>query len=386
MDLCQRGRARRARRLPRGTARTRSTSAILIALLASPSVASKKWAFEQDDSVVLSHTVPSGGRGRSGAPSPRGGGLDRRRDRRQRAPRRLRSLRGHDRGCARVRAEPGLLGRRAARADQLPELRQPREARGRLAAGPLDPGPGRRLRSPIPVVGGNVSLYNETEDGPIYPTPVVGMVGELPDPANAGAVALGDGDAIAVCGPFSPSLAGSSWPSSAASSNASHRCRSRTWPRRSPSCATVRSGAVSAAHDVSDGGLACALAEAAIAGRVGLEADLDPLVELRGCSGESGLFGEGPGGFVLAGPRPEPRSARRGGRPARGRHRGRGPDRDLRRRGGDRRPARGRRARLALARRADGGPRGALARFRARRPHPRGRARRLSPSRVEIGT
>ena len=37
----------------------------------------------------------------------------------------------------------------------------------------------------IPVVGGNVSLYNETEQGPIYPTPVVGMVGELPDPAKA---------------------------------------------------------------------------------------------------------------------------------------------------------------------------------------------------------
>src|SRR5687768_11531438 len=34
----------------------------------------------------------------------------------------------------------------------------------------------------IPVVGGNVSLYNETEHGPIYPTPVVGLVGELPDP------------------------------------------------------------------------------------------------------------------------------------------------------------------------------------------------------------
>ncbi len=61
----------------------------------------------------------------------------------------------------------------------------------------------------MPVVGGNVSLYNETEDGPIYPTPVVGMVGELPDPERAGASALRDGDAIALCGPFSPSLAGS---------------------------------------------------------------------------------------------------------------------------------------------------------------------------------
>ena len=38
----------------------------------------------------------------------------------------------------------------------------------------------------------------------------------------------------------------------------------------------------------------------AIAGAVGIEADLDPLVELRGGSGESSLYGEGPGGVVLA--------------------------------------------------------------------------------------
>jgi phosphoribosylformylglycinamidine synthase subunit PurL len=43
-----------------------------------------------------------------------------------------------------------------------------------------------------------------------------------------------------------------------------------------------------------------ALAEMAIAGGVGVEADLDGLVELRGCSGETALFGEGPGGIVLA--------------------------------------------------------------------------------------
>ena len=34
----------------------------------------------------------------------------------------------------------------------------------------------------VPVVGGNVSLYNEGAEGPIYPTPIVGMVGKLPDP------------------------------------------------------------------------------------------------------------------------------------------------------------------------------------------------------------
>ena len=36
----------------------------------------------------------------------------------------------------------------------------------------------------VPVVGGNVSLYNESGGGPIYPTPVVGMVGKLPDPTT----------------------------------------------------------------------------------------------------------------------------------------------------------------------------------------------------------
>ena len=67
----------------------------------------------------------------------------------------------------------------------------------------------------------------------------------------------------------------------------------------------VRDGAVSAAHDISDGGLACALAEMAIAGGVGVQADLDELVEQRGCSGETALFGEAPGGFLLAGGREE---------------------------------------------------------------------------------
>ena len=156
----------------------------------------------------------------------------------------------------------------------------------------------------MPVVGGNVSLYNETEDGPIYPTPVVGMVGELPDPERAGGRrARATATRSRSAGPFSPSLAGSELA----------KLRGELGPGL-PGLPidevhaaielvreAVRAGRVGAAHDVSDGGLACALAEMAIAGGVGLEADLDQLVELRGCSGETCLFGEGPGGFVLAG-------------------------------------------------------------------------------------
>jgi phosphoribosylformylglycinamidine synthase subunit PurL len=154
----------------------------------------------------------------------------------------------------------------------------------------------------VPVVGGNVSLYNETEQGPIYPTPVVGMVGELPDAARAPGLAPQEGDRLVLVGPFAPSMAGSELaklrgeldkglpqPSISEVAKALQFVRSLVWE-----------GGISAAHDVSDGGLACALTEMAIAGKVGLDIDLDDLVELRGGSGETCLFGEGSGGIVLA--------------------------------------------------------------------------------------
>jgi phosphoribosylformylglycinamidine synthase len=156
----------------------------------------------------------------------------------------------------------------------------------------------------LPVVGGNVSLYNETEVGPIYPTPVIGMVGELPDPGSAVGIAPVEGDAIAIVGPFAPSIAGSQLAKLRGDLDRGLPGVEIGDVRAALELVrdTVRAGGISAAHDVSDGGLACALAECAIAGRVGIRADLDPLVELRGGSGESALFGEGPGGFVVTGP------------------------------------------------------------------------------------
>ena len=128
----------------------------------------------------------------------------------------------------------------------------------------------------VPVVGGNVSLYNEGPDGPIYPTPVVGMVGELPDPARvAGSAFAEEGDAIALLGPFAPTLAGSEL--------AKLRGELDVGPPApdvaavAAACATVReavrAGRLASAHDVSDGGLACALAESAIGGGHGCRLD-----------------------------------------------------------------------------------------------------------------
>ena len=62
----------------------------------------------------------------------------------------------------------------------------------------------------VPVVGGNVSLYNESPDGPILPTPVIGMVGHLPEVRRAGRLGLSNaGDQIALVGGFNPSRDGS---------------------------------------------------------------------------------------------------------------------------------------------------------------------------------
>jgi phosphoribosylformylglycinamidine synthase subunit PurL len=150
----------------------------------------------------------------------------------------------------------------------------------------------------LPVVGGNVSLYNEAPDGPIYPTPVVGMVGLLPDPERAPGVAFREeGHAVALIGPFAPSLAASELeklrgraPSGLEPVDLEAHARALEAIREA-----ARSGALASAHDVSEGGLACALAECCIAGGVGARLELP-------AGDEAALFGEGPGGVVVSGP------------------------------------------------------------------------------------
>jgi phosphoribosylformylglycinamidine synthase len=65
----------------------------------------------------------------------------------------------------------------------------------------------------------------------------------------------------------------------------------------------VRAGALRSAHDVSEGGLACCVAESAIAAGVGVTLDLEPLVRRADVDARTALFGEGPGGVVVSGPR-----------------------------------------------------------------------------------
>jgi phosphoribosylformylglycinamidine (FGAM) synthase-like enzyme len=157
-------------------------------------------------------------------------------------------------------------------------------------------------------VGGNVSLYNEGGEGPIYPTPVVGMVGKLPDPERVPWSGFREaGHAIALVGPFAPSLAGSELEKlqGSLSSELPPLDLARQGAALEAIRDAVRSGAVATAHDVSEGGLACALAECAISSGIGATVALELSGGLEGAPVEHVLFGEGPGGVLLAGPREE---------------------------------------------------------------------------------
>ncbi len=157
----------------------------------------------------------------------------------------------------------------------------------------------RALQAPI--VGGNVSLYNEGATGPIYPTPVIGMVGVLPDARRAGRLGFARaGEEIALVGPFAPSLAASELA----------KLRGEALPDGLPEFdleavraaqsavrEAVRAGLLSSAHDIAEGGLAVALAECCLAGRLGAEVTL----QAAEASAETTLFGEAPGGFIVSG-------------------------------------------------------------------------------------
>jgi phosphoribosylformylglycinamidine synthase len=149
----------------------------------------------------------------------------------------------------------------------------------------------------VPVVGGNVSLYNEAPTGPIFPTPVIGMVGRLPDASRAGQIGFaGSGDAIALVGDFAPLRAGS------------ELAKLRGEPPAGPLPAVdfdraraahqlvregVRSGRFASAHDIAEGGLAVALAECCVAGRIGASVRIPAGFD---------MFAEAPGrAFIVSG-------------------------------------------------------------------------------------
>ncbi len=157
----------------------------------------------------------------------------------------------------------------------------------------------------IPVTGGNVSFYNQTGTTAILPTPVVGVLGVIDDVARRTPTGIGHtpGETLILLGDTHDELDGSIW------AQVAHDHLGGVPPRvdlaREQLLAQVllagsRDGMISAAHDLSEGGLAQAVVEAALAGQTGcrilLPDGADPFVA---------LFSESAGRVLVAVPRSE---------------------------------------------------------------------------------
>jgi phosphoribosylformylglycinamidine synthase len=134
------------------------------------------------------------------------------------------------------------------------------------------------------VTGGNVSFYNQTGTTAILPTPVVGVLGLLDDVTRHTPIGFADaGDEIVLLGRTGADFGGSEW------AHAEHGHLGGTPPRvdldaeRALARVLVDgAGLLASAHDLSDGGLAQALVEAALRRGRGVRASLDgdPFVQL----------------------------------------------------------------------------------------------------------
>jgi phosphoribosylformylglycinamidine synthase len=274
--------------------------AVLLALLGSPNLASRRWVYEQYDQHVMTNTVEGPGRGAAvlrikgtrralvastdanqaiGAIDPYLGAVF--------------SVAEAARNVSITGARPiGLTNCLNYGDPTRPEaFWQLKEAVRGLADAATALG--------LPITGGNVSLYNESPAGAIAPTPEIGVVGLLDDvERRVGPAFVADGDRIVLVGEATPGLAGSAY-AALAGVAPEDRPPAIDLEREVAVQAFVRDaiarGLVASAQDVAGGGLAVALAEGAIFGgrgaRVRVGVANSPAVE---------LFGESPSRLVLS--------------------------------------------------------------------------------------
>ena len=272
-----------------------SVQEALLALLASPNVASRAWIYEQYDYLVGSRTVRRPGLDAAVLrlrPSLRGLAV---------------SLDGSGRLCRLDPRTGGALAVFEAARNVACAGGEPLAFTDCLNFGnPEKPEVAWELAEAIegiaaacealrlPVVSGNVSLYNETDARPIHPTPVVGCVGLVPD-VRAIPGTWRDGDVVLLAGAPELSLAGSEYQSRLLASLGG-AAAALDLPAEAALVEFLWRAAprLSLAHDAAEGGLGICCAEAALASGVGAELELpsDPVT----------LFGEGGGQAVIACP------------------------------------------------------------------------------------
>lgn len=277
--------------------------AALMRLLGSPDVAAKRSVFEQYDHMVQVRTVvPPGAAGaavlRVHESPPRGVAL---------------TVDGNGRLCALDPYRAARLAVAEASANLACVGAEPLGVTDCLNFGsPEDPevfwtfrqavagiaDACRALR--IPVVGGNVSFYNESPEGPVLPTPVVAMVGLVRDISRTMTTAFKNaGDVIVLVGTERSQLGASAYLHTVHGLSRG-RPPDVDFDRHARVTATVReaisAGLLRSAQDLSDGGIAVALAECAIAGEIGADVTLPD--EAR--EETTALFGEAPSRILVS--------------------------------------------------------------------------------------
>ena len=284
----------------------------LLHLLATADIASKRWIYRQYDQSVLSNTVVEAGADAAVMRikgTPKGIAL---------------TTDGNGRYCHINPYAGGAMAVAEAARNVVCVGAQPVAVTDCLNFGnPERPGVYYQMQEVVrgiadacaelgtPVVSGNVSLYNETENRAVYPTPVIGMLGILDDVTARGRMGFAAaGDDVFLLGSLleqpASSLAGSEYLKEVHGLIGGPLTMDLALEARvqRAALALIRQRIATACHDCSDGGLAVALAEMCLSGGKGLDASGAVL----GLRLDSALFGEAQSRIILA-IRPERRGA-----------------------------------------------------------------------------
>jgi phosphoribosylformylglycinamidine synthase subunit PurL len=280
--------------------------AVLLALIGSPNLASRRPVFEQYDSHVQANTVAGPGRG---APMIRIKGTTKAIAASTDANQAVGAIDpwlGAAMSVAEATRNVSITGARPLGVTNCLNFGDPTrpEAFWQLAEAVRGLGDACRALG-LPVTGGNVSLYNESPAGAIAPTPEIGVVGLLDDVAlRIGPGFAATGDAVLLVGEAVPGLAGSEYAALggvAAEDGPPHLDLDRERRVQAFVREAAARGLLASAQDITGGGLAVALAESALWGAAdgGLGARVRVPVN---CSPAVELFGESPSRLVVSCP------------------------------------------------------------------------------------
>jgi phosphoribosylformylglycinamidine synthase len=314
------------RRLDLGALQPAPPQEAFLAILRTPTIASKRWVYRQYDSMVRTNTLVLAGMGagvvrvkgtpRALAMSTDGNGrytyLD---------PRRGAML-----AVAEAARNVACAGAVPIGATNCLNFGNPEKPEIMWQLVEAVEGIAEACRAlDVPITGGNVSLYNETGGKAIYPTPIIGVVGLIEDATTVlGRAFRSAGCDLVLLGSSDTNLGGSEYLKTVHAIVAGEAPHVDLAAERALVSVVTRAAAgrlVESAHDCADGGIAVALAECAFdSGGIGCEADVPGGGTDSDWHTLGALFGERAGRIVVS-VRPERRDAlmalaREGGVPA----------------------------------------------------------------------